>query len=257
METTDYIATLPPEQQKALSICGIYKAEQLTRIAVADLMKDYRQACNYFPEEMAALSERRLQSIYEDVVGTEVPEITPDVQPATPNIDELDANNKKITRQCPTLVLSSRARSRSSVRKSATANMGALHDKSHCIRCSRPLRVYVSALFTILFYLDLVAWVVVPLLFLMGILGGVNPYHVIYGLTALALPYFLLGSKGSCTVCNMNIFRLRKFPRNKYAHHLPLLGYNLTTALHIIFFFWFRCPSCGTPQTLLRRSSRR
>ena len=45
-------------------------------------------------------------------------------------------------------------------------------------------------------------------------------------------------------------FPLKKYTRNKAAHHIPLFGYVFATALHIFLFRWFRCPACGSSQQL-------
>ena len=38
--------------------------------------------------------------------------------------------------------------------------------------------------------------------------------------------------------------------RNRAANYLPGLGYNVATALYIIFCLRYNCPGCGTPVKL-------
>lgn len=58
----------------------------------------------------------------------------------------------------------------------------------------------------------------------------------------------------SALVCLLGILPYFFFAfRSKVRHHFPLLGYQLPTALHILLFRKFRCPSCGTPQRLKRK----
>jgi hypothetical protein len=61
------------------------------------------------------------------------------------------------------------------------------------------------------------------------------------------LLYFLVSFHASCRVCGQKCFVPRECLKNKKAHHLPVLGYILPTALHMLVFRWFRCAHCGTP----------
>jgi len=68
----------------------------------------------------------------------------------------------------------------------------------------------------------------------------------------LALPvvgaaYFIWGvGSGRCKICNQQLFVPRGVNKNSKAHHVPVVGYIIPTALHLLVFRWFRCTYCGT-----------
>lgn len=62
--------------------------------------------------------------------------------------------------------------------------------------------------------------------------------------------YLLVSIRARCRVCGQNYFIPRHCLKHKKAHHIPILGYVLALAMHIIFFQWFRCTFCGTPTRL-------
>lgn len=68
----------------------------------------------------------------------------------------------------------------------------------------------------------------------------------------LALPvvgaaYFIWGvGSGRCKICNQPLFVPRGVNKNAKAHHVPVIGYIIPTALHLLVFRWFRCTYCGT-----------
>lgn len=58
--------------------------------------------------------------------------------------------------------------------------------------------------------------------------------------------YFSGAQKSSCPICNQRQFAPKRCLKHKNAHHWPLFGYMLPTAVHALFFKWFRCIFCGT-----------
>lgn len=72
----------------------------------------------------------------------------------------------------------------------------------------------------------------------------------------LALPiagiaYLIWGvGAGKCRVCGQRLFVPKACRKNAKAHHVPVLGYIIPTALHMLVFRWFRCTYCGTPVRL-------
>jgi hypothetical protein len=68
----------------------------------------------------------------------------------------------------------------------------------------------------------------------------------------LALPvvggaYLIWGvGSGRCKICNQQLFVPRGVNKNSKAHHVPVIGYIIPTALHLLVFRWFRCTYCGT-----------
>lgn len=254
METPDYISTLPEAEQKALAVCGIYKSAQFSSVSIKALLGDLHQAREYFPEHMRPLSDSRLREIYRVAINDPIENDDSDL----PMREDKAPDESEKPDRYPQLVVSHRSQASRKHTKSIINGsdiVEGIHDKAHCINTGRPLRLYIGAWCVILFYLDLIAWFVIPSLMLTGILE-LNPILVIAGLVAGAVPYFLIARRATCTVCNMRVYDRRNFPKNRYAHNIPLLGHVFSTALHIIFCMWFRCPACGTPQKLIRRSHR-
>jgi hypothetical protein len=62
--------------------------------------------------------------------------------------------------------------------------------------------------------------------------------------------YLVISYNSSCRICGQKCFVPRNCLKNRKAHHIPLLGYVFSVALHIILFRWFRCTFCGTPVRL-------
>lgn len=251
MNEHNYLDTLPEKERTALAICGISKDNQLRRISLSNVLADAKLAAENFPEEMAALSEQRIKEIYQ----------TCNQEEGTDLEETRSASSVKVSdiaqRQIPALILARRGSSKRSRNASTPRTSAELHNKAHCIHCARPLKVYFSAWFTLLFYLDLLAWIVLPILFLLELLPEVPAMIIIASLVAGILPFILVARRANCAVCNLNIFMLRRFSESQYAHKFPLLNRNVSTALHIILFLWYRCPGCGTPQHLMRRRRHR
>jgi hypothetical protein len=73
----------------------------------------------------------------------------------------------------------------------------------------------------------------------------------------LVFPFFLMISgviyliwglgSGKCRICGQRLFIPKNCLKNSKAHHIPVIGYILPTALHLLIFRWFRCTYCGTP----------
>lgn len=71
----------------------------------------------------------------------------------------------------------------------------------------------------------------------------------------LALPvagiaWLIWGHACTCRICGQKLFVPKKHRKNAKAHHLPLIGYIVPLALHLLVFHWFRCSHCGTPVRL-------
>lgn len=58
--------------------------------------------------------------------------------------------------------------------------------------------------------------------------------------------YFSSAQNASCPICNQRQFAPKRCLKHKSAHHWPIFGYMLPTAIHALFFKWFRCIFCGT-----------
>ncbi len=241
---------LSEAEQRAFAICGITNIDQIGAVGVEQLLRDVSHAKEIFPEEMAVLTPERL---------SEILKVKPQEQESTvvePPKDFERTSNLLFPRSAPVLTLSRHQHRKR--KKGQAASPAEHHSKSHSIHCAHPVRVYFCSWAVVLFYVDLLAWLIIPPLIILGVLPDLQAEYTVAALAILILPYFITVGKTRCSVCNMQIFSLRGYTRNGHAHKFPLLGVSLPTALHIIFFLWFRCPNCGTPQKLSgKRRSRR
>lgn len=122
---------------------------------------------------------------------------------------------------------------------------------------SNPYQVWFGAMFT------LAAQILIP----MGILAAlalllkdndvslfrwVPSWFLAFplGVFVSVVMYLLVSYQSSCRICGQKCFVPRNCLKNRKAHHIPLLGYVFSVALHIILFRWFRCTFCGTPVRL-------
>ncbi len=114
-----------------------------------------------------------------------------------------------------------------------------------------PMSVRVSAFFAVLVQLLLAAnFIGIPWLLIHEHLSGDSMLWWVVGLASglilSALCYLFWGLSARCRVCGQRQFAPKKCLKNKKAHHIPLIGYILPTALHAVFFKWFYCAYCGT-----------
>ena len=115
----------------------------------------------------------------------------------------------------------------------------------------------LSALLLIWMYVAIIGAIAYTAGLLLGVIKNASSAIPLALFLSGVLPYILIVRKTKCSVCNMPVLSMASYPRNKFAHRFPLLGYTIPTALHIIFFWWYRCPACGTPQKLLKRKHHR
>lgn len=59
--------------------------------------------------------------------------------------------------------------------------------------------------------------------------------------------YLVVANGCRCRICGQKQFLPKNCLKHRNAHHVPLIGYILPTAFHILSFKWFRCIFCGTP----------
>jgi len=97
-----------------------------------------------------------------------------------------------------------------------------------------------------MFVLCMVAGVVMPLLTLLDKeMFFWAPYTILL-LFVGVLIYFMFTGKASCPICNQKQFAPKNCLKHRDAHKLPVIGYMLPTALHAIYYRWFKCIFCGT-----------
>jgi len=120
---------------------------------------------------------------------------------------------------------------------------GVLHPNSISVR--------ISAFFAVLVQLFLAAnFIGIPWLLIHEYLSGDSMFWWVVGLASgfllSALCYLFWGLGARCRICGQRQFSPKKCLKNKKAHHIPLIGYILPTALHAMCFKWFYCTYCGT-----------
>lgn len=271
----DFLQTLSEAEQKALALCGITDPRQLANITPQVLAQDLQQARSIFPDDIPAgvLDEPRIAEIcsaaaqatdsFPEAVEEEsemlaanriLPKVT--VYGANPqNQDESFFVNHEPT---DSSFIQDRQHSKEPITDLNTAQ--AERGKSmrfSTIRCGHPVIVYVGAFATIL--LIPAALIVLALLWQVVTKGhSMTPENLGIGMAivlGVLIFYFLMNGFARCTVCHINIFSLRNYPRNKYAFRIPLLGYSISTALRIFFTLKFTCPACGTKLKLSGHNS--
>jgi len=258
MNPNTYISTLPESEREALGFCGIAHDRQLAEIPTAKLAADLVKARKLFPGKVADIGPARLRELCAAAAaGLGLAPAQDDGTAAEEDDAPMAAARNEPQpfqpRQYPKLeIRSGRRRTHTAQAAAASREKG---DKRHAIHCIRPGRIYVGALATILLAADIALCVVMPLYLLAGGECKATPNELGMIAVAAALPYIIYARRACCPVCNMKLFTLlRRLPHNRQAHRLPILGYTIATALHIIFRLWFHCPACGTAQRLLHRS---
>ncbi len=259
MDQEDYIQTLAPTEQKALAVCGVYKTQQLLSVSLDTLLADMENAAEFFPEEMQALSRQRLEEIYRSTHAL-APEEAPQPEYQTTNRPEEEDSYE---RSLPPLVRRHGGRIQQQQRPNCdTIDITKVDDnqqikstgsKSNAICNIRPFRTYFSALVHVGLGVSIVLFLIVTFRFLFEMEENTTLFISVGLLGLFLFLYICYARKTKCPVCNIGVYSLHNYPRNKHAHYFPLLGYTLATALHIVFFFWFRCPACGTAQKLFKR----
>lgn len=271
----EFLSTLPEAEQKALSLCGITDARQLAKISPQPLLQELEQARSIFQGDIpdSLLDEAHLAELC--TAASQATSTFPDTAEqesemlATnrirPNVTVYGARPQQrdeefYVRHQPTesAFLKDIKQTKDLVTNldPAKAERGKSMRFS-TIRCGHPVVVYVGAFATIM--LIPAGLIVLALLWQVATHGNtLPPERLGIGMAivmAILAFYFLMNYHARCTVCHINIFSLRKYPRNKYAFRIPLLGYSISTALRIFFTLKFSCPACGTKLRLSGRNS--
>ena len=271
----EVLKTLPEAEQKALSLCGITDARQLAKISPQALHRELEQARSIFQGDIpdSLLDEAHLAELC--AAASQATSTFPDTaeqeseilaaERIRPNVTVYGARPQQrdeefYVRHQPTesAFLKDIKQTKDPVTNldPAKAERGKSMRFS-TIRCGHPIIVYVGAFVTIML---IPAGLIVLALPWQVVTHGntLPPERLGIGMAivmAILAFYFLMNHHARCTVCHINIFSLRKYPRNKYAFRIPLLGYSISTALRIFFTLKFSCPACGTKLKLSGRNS--
>lgn len=271
----DSLTNLTAAELEDLKLCGITSPAQLKRVSAAAVWADVQKAREFFPNHRFALTEERLQQICSGAEEQEVFETK--LNKGTSTWDNLVIQSTRTSTtgfkrrshrgeqpdvpqpEIPTVQQDSPLSQAEALDKEELAEdirpaqrVSGLSKNFHAIHCNRSWTTYFGAIAAWLVIPSLAAMVLVPALLLNG---GDTKKIITYGVVAILLgvPHMFLSRMATCSVCHIGIFSFRNYPRNKAAHHLPLLGYTLATALHVLLFFQFRCPACGTQMKLFGR----
>jgi hypothetical protein len=123
---------------------------------------------------------------------------------------------------------------------------------------THPGQMLMGALVTLLLMIDLPLAVLSAILLLLSdqkpeTFSWVPKWFLVFplALPLIGLTFLILGvAGGKCRICTQRQFVPRACRKNAKAHHVPLIGYIIPTALHMLVFCWFRCTYCGTPVRL-------
>lgn len=128
-------------------------------------------------------------------------------------------------------------------------------EKSHFrrkgVKHPAPFKTLLGAICTIFLYLSILIAAAFIADKIIEDIKGIK--FIIIGFSPLLLSsilYLCISRSRKCSICRAKLFSFRSYTRNKNAHKIPGFGYVLSTALHIVLFRWFRCPSCGSAQKL-------
>lgn len=255
---------LSQAEREELALCGITSAEQLQRCTAESLKHDLMQLQSFFPNREPVLSEARVKALCpaekeeKEAVSSD---FMPETTGGTPSAQFKHKKNLREEIMAEREAAEQARRLRNTDHNlSAAEKLERMHGLSkhfHAIRCSHPMRVYFGAWATLLLIVPFFALLAIPAMLLTGDIDSGKPLYYGVAFAALVLPWLLIARKAECGVCHIPLYHFGNYPHNRDAHHLPLLGYTLTTALHIIFLFWFRCPACGTMLKINTRESHR
>lgn len=242
----DPFSSLTEQELYELSLCGITSAEQLIKTDVSTVAKELSQAKLYFPDKQFTLNETRLESIFTRYAPIK------DAKMADFDSSELRVENVGPT----TAFRRSRAeRNKKQIRRIKKVHQQILHST---VRTSHPWITFFASLSTLLLIIPAVSVFVLPVMMATDHLPEIPLAFLAFAcIFAPTFPYLVLSRLAHCPVCHMRTYTFSDYARNRAAHYIPGLGYNVSTALNIIFRRKYVCPGCGTPIKLTRSKSRK
>ena len=236
----DPFEKLPAQVREELAICGISSSEQLARCNPAKIAAELKQACVFFPDRLFVLTEAELQQL-----SSEAKSYTPDI---AHNGNLPSARGKGI----PTTRLHTH---HSAHEEEASKDQHRPSVMLHTpVRCSHPWLAIFTALSTLLLLVPVISTVSIIAMIITQTLPELPisvPVLTVLSIALPCVPFIFLARLATCPVCHIRIFRFSRYSRHRGAHYLPLLGFNMATALHLLFRAYYVCPGCGTPVKLI------
>ncbi len=224
---------LSARQKEALLLIGISDSEQLRNIELSHLHRDLNAAFASFPSVKEALSEQELSQLMS-------------LDLAQPNNAEEDRSNEPSPFNL---------KHKGKILPLPEYDLPNLEVDDQFYILNAISKGTVLAAFTVLlaFFCTIAFFVLVYIKISAPFPPTMKDLSPAGACILGILPYFIFAFRSKCCTCGLSIFSMRSYSRSKARHHFPLLGYQIPTALHILLFRKFRCPSCGTPQRLKRK----
>lgn len=251
-----------------LALCGITTPDQLQKAKAETLWQDLQKAQEFFPDHSLTLTPDRVARICGESAAEAAPVKRYQQSATWANLDMKARGQVLAKMKYPHQVEEEEDNGDTYTPAEHDEQVGlpikkaqhvsGLSKSFHAVHCTHSWLTYFGALATVLLIPAICCLGIVPAMLLQGIVA--EPIHLVYAGAAcfvLMLPYIIYSRITNCSVCHMRIFSFKNYGRNRAAHHLPLLGYTIPTALHILLFFQYRCPACGTTQKLFARSRHR
>ncbi len=244
-----FLQQLPTATQAILQAIGINNDVQLAEIAEERLIKDLEEYFSFFPKkaqpELLELAPRLSLKVREFLILKNIefvdPTVSMVVKESMPSVQMREAT------------MPATEDFESAVAKKHTRNIYK-QGLTNAIRYRRSFTCYIGAICTCIIIPLLLSGLLLPvyMLFNTGVpIDKAKDYLI--AVAVLSVIYYISGSMFRCQVCHINIYSMRKFPRHRHAHRLPLLNTSIPTALTVMTKLWFRCPACGTAQKLFRK----
>ncbi len=237
---------LTEQERYELSLCGISNAEQLYRTNVELILKDLEKARIYFPDKQFSLNKEKLETLVPSVRTAQTTQVYHEENTADILVENVG----------PTMGFrrSQKERSRKHLQKAKKIHQQIQHS---AVRTSHPWIALFAALSTLLLIISAISVFVLPFMMITDSLPDISlPLLAFVCIVAPAIPYLIFSRMFLCPVCHIRTFSYGSYSRNRSAHYIPGLGYNVSAALHIIFRLRYICPGCGTPIRLTRSKSR-
>lgn len=235
---SDLFDKLSTKEREELELCGIKSPQQLQNTTADKIIRELKQAKRFFPEKEFSLTEQQLRALFTEIKSeSDVP------------TEQSDVTLPGLRSSMPTTGYRHRTEKADTSRNNTNTVPGNIMHSP--VRCTHPFTAILAAFFTLFLIIPLASIVVLPVLMVTEKMPDI-PVEVLATLV-LGIPclvYVFIARRATCPVCHMRIFRFSHYTRNRAAHHLPILGYNFTTALHLLFFWKYNCPGCGTPVKL-------
>ncbi len=232
----DILSTLTSQEREDLALCGITAEAQLEKCSAETVCKDLEAARTFFPERDFCLSESRIRALFQSRTSERGSE-------EVAAVDSLPSAQRETV---PTTGF------RSGGNRKGESKTKKLRNRSHImhspVHCAHPFITVISALSTLVLLVPVISSAALVYLMITNQMPAVTP--LVLATFILGIPcaiYILLGGKANCPVCHMRLFTFRHYNRHRAAHHLPGLGCNFATALHILLLWNYTCPACGTP----------